>query len=105
MEYQRIQNMKLLIIMSIILTLMGLVSFSQFIMQEAHQTVQWALRTNDLQNKGQLLTARILSRMRALNHFAWINPYAAISYQSWINHSDRNSDPQKRIKDPAQRAI
>ena len=99
--------MKILITISVILTLMGLVSFSQFIMQEAHQTVQWALRTNDpaLQNKGHLLTARILSRMRALNHFAWINPYAAISYLSWINHSDRNPDPQKRIKDPAKRAI
>ena len=101
-------GMKILITLSLILTLMGLVSFSQFIMQEAHQTVQWALRTNDpdLIIRGQQLQAHILSRMRTLNHFAWINPYAAISYQSWIKHnSDRNPDPQKRIKDPAQRAI
>jgi len=95
--------MKTLITISIILTLMGLVSFSQFILQEAHQTVQWALRTNDpdLQIRGQRLTARIISRMRALNHFAWINPYAALSYKSWIESHlpNRSSDPEKRYKD------
>ena len=85
-----------LIAMATILTLMGLVSFSQFILQEADQTTQWAMRNaqNDpmLYIRGQKLTARILSRMRTVNHFTWINPYAHYSYEAYIRSRDRNSD-------------
>jgi len=72
----------------IYLSLIGLVTFSMFIMQEAQQTTQWALRISepDLYMKGQQLNETLFKRMRFLNHIAWINPYAHFAYRSYIEN-------------------
>jgi len=89
--------MKYLIIASLFLSVIGLVTFSMFILQEADQTTQWALRIStmepDLTLRGQQLTSRILNRMRLLNYFTWINPYAHFSYTQYIR--SRDPDPQR----------
>jgi len=85
-----------LVTMATILSIMGLLSFSLFILQEADQTTQWATRLNhdnpQALIKGQQLTARILNRMRIINYFTWINPYAHYSYAAYIQSRDRNPD-------------
>ena len=87
--------MRYLIIASLFLSVIGLVTFSMFILQEADQTTQWAMRISttepDLTIRGQQLTQRILDRMRLLNHFTWINPYAHFSYTQYLRKRDSNT--------------
>ena len=87
---------KILITISVILSLIGAVTFSQFIMQEAYQTTQWALHADPtLAQQARILSNRILRRMKIVNYFAW--PYARQSYKRYIEQ--RYIDTEERSAD------
>jgi hypothetical protein len=84
-----------LTIMMSIITIMGLVTFNQFILEEGFQTIMFgtwpAADANrwDVVAKGTVMMERINKTSKFINkYFGWINPLAYVSYGSYCQSAD-----------------
>lgn len=84
-----------LTVIAVILSLMGIITFSLFIIEESMQMVvfgTWAAK--DAQDWGMIKTGcevnkRLNSKMRFINNwFGWIQPFAFVSYRSFATSMD-----------------
>jgi len=90
---KRIKN--ILSIIAIVLSIMGIVTFSLFILEEAFQTVMfgtWPAQDAqrwDIVKKGTVMMDKVTATMNRVNFTCgWIQPLAFISYRAYAKSAD-----------------